>query len=296
MGRSNCRDIQRIKKTINKQLNIIFMATEGKYALVTGGSGGIGKELARLLAKDNYNLVLVARNQDELNNASNELKLESSSVTIHTIAKDLFKREAAFELYDEVKAQGIDIKILVNDAGQGQYGLFVDNDINRELDIIQLNIGAYVILTKLFLKDMVARGSGKILNVASIAGKVPGPWQAVYHGTKAFVHSFNESVRSEIKDSGVTLTSLLPGPTDTDFFHKAEMENSKIVQEGSLADPADVAKDGYEAMMAGQDMVVSGLKNKMQVGMSNITPDSMVAEMMKKQQEPVEQKEQVQDH
>lgn len=263
------------------------MAAEGKYALVTGATSGIGKELAKLLAKDGYNLVIVSRNQDELNNTSNELKADSG-VAVHIIAKDLFKREAAFELYDEVKAEGIEIEVLVNDAGQGQYGEFVNNDINRELDIIQLNIGAYVILTKLFLKDMVQRNSGKILNVASIASKVPGPWQAVYHGTKAFVHSFNESVRSELKDTGVTLTSLLPGPTDTDFFHKAEMEDSKIVQAGGMSDPADVAKDGYEALMAGTDMVVSGFKNKVQVAMSNVTPDNMVADMMKKQQEPVE--------
>jgi short-subunit dehydrogenase len=193
-------------------------------------------------------------------------------------------------VYDEVKAQGYEIDILVNDAAQGQYGLFVDNDLNRELDIIRLNISAVVILTKLFLKDMVARGKGKILNVASIAGKVPGPYQAVYHGTKAFVHSFSESIRSELKDTGVTITSLLPGPTDTDFFNKADMQDSKIVQQ-PMSDPADVAKDGYEALMAGTDMVVSGFKNKVQVVMSNVTPDNMVADMMKEQQEPIENSE-----
>lgn len=265
------------------------MSDQKKYALVTGATSGIGKELAKLLAKDQYNLVIVARNQDVLNDTANELKLESG-VEIRTLAKDLFKREAAFEVYDEVKRQGIQIDVLVNDAGQGQYGEFVETDLNRELDIIQLNIGAYVILTKLFLKDMVARKEGKILNVASIASKLPGPYQAVYHGTKAFVHSFNEAVRSEIKDSGVTLTSLLPGVTDTDFFNKAEMQDSKIVQEGGMADPADVAKDGYEALMAGDDMVISGFKNKMQVSLGNITPDSMVADAMKKQQEPAESK------
>ena len=163
------------------------MSDQKKYALVTGATSGIGKEIARLLAKDHYNLVIVARNQDELNNTANELKLESG-VEVLTLAKDLFNRDAVFQVYDEVKAQGFEIDVLVNDAAQGQYGLFIDNDLNRELDIIQLNISSVVILTKLFLKDMVARGAGKILNVASIAGKVPGPYQAVYHGTKAFVH------------------------------------------------------------------------------------------------------------
>lgn len=266
------------------------MSDQKKYALVTGATSGIGKEIARLLAKDQYNLVIVARNQDELNNTANELKLESG-VEVRTLAKDLFNRDAVFEVYNEVKAQGYEIDVLVNDAAQGQYGLFIDNDLNRELDIIQLNISSVVILTKLFLKDMVTRGAGKILNVASIAGKVPGPYQAVYHGTKAFVHSFSESIRSELKDTGVTITSLLPGPTATDFFNKAEMNDSKIVQEGSMADPTDVAKDGYDALMAGTDMVVSGFKNKVQVAMNNITPDNVVADMMKEQQEPVENSE-----
>lgn len=263
------------------------MFEQKKYALVTGATSGIGKEIAKLLAKDQYNLIIVGRKQEELNDVANELKLEHS-IEIKTLEKDLFNRTAVFEVYDEIKAQGIEPDILVNDAAQGQYGLFIENDINRELDIIQLNISAVVILTKLFLKDMVARGGGKILNVASIAGKVPGPYQAVYHGTKAFVHSFSESIRSELEDTGVTITSLLPGPTDTDFFNKADMQDSKIVQQSGLADPADVAKDGYDALMAGDDMVISGFKNKVQVAMSNVTPDSMVAEMMKKQQEPVE--------
>lgn len=264
------------------------MSDQRKYALVTGATSGIGKEIAKLLAKDQYNLIIVGRKQGELDDTANELKLDNN-IEVKTLQKDLFSNNAAFEVYDEVKAQGIKLDVLVNDAAQGQYGLFVDNDIRRELDIIQLNISAVVILTKLFLKDMVASGEGKILNVASIAGKVPGPYQAVYHGTKAFIHSFNEAVRSEIKDTGVTLTSLLPGVTNTDFFNKAEMTNSKVAQdESSMADPADVAKDGYDALMAGDDMVISGLKNKVQIAMSNVTPDSIVAEMMKKQQEPVE--------
>jgi short-subunit dehydrogenase len=180
------------------------------------------------------------------------------------------------------------VDLLVNDAGQGQYGEFVETDIYRELDIIQLNIGAYVVLTKCFLQEMVARGEGKILQVSSIGGELPGPLQSVYHGTKAFVTSFTEAIREETKDSGVTITALLPGVTDTDFFRKADMEQSKLVAEGSKADPAQVAKDGYEALLAGKDKVISGFKNKVQVAMSNLMPDDMVAANMHQQGKPVD--------
>lgn len=263
------------------------MSDNKKYVLITGATSGIGYELAKLFAKDHYNLIIVARSDEELTATATKLKQEYG-IEVVPIAKDLFKQESAFEVYDEVRAKGIQVDVLVNNAAQGLYGEFVNTDIRRELDMVQLNIGAYIILTKCFLKEMIARNEGKILNVASIAGKLPGPLQAVYHGTKAFVHSFTEALRSEIKDTGVTITSLLPGPTDTDFFRKAEMESSKIVQEGSLANPAKVALDGYNALMAGDDMVVSGLKNKAQVAMGNVLPDSTVAETMHKQQKPVD--------
>ncbi len=262
------------------------MQQNGKYALVTGATSGIGYELSKLFAQDGYNLVIVARTESDLDSTANELK--KHNVEVIQFSKDLFKREAAFELYNEVKAKGIEIDVLVNNAGQGEYGEFVDTDIDRELDIIQLNIGAVIILTKHFLKDMVARGSGKILNVTSIAGKTPGPYHSVYHGTKAFAHSFTEAIRSEVKDRGITVTSLLPGITDTDFFNKADMLDSKAVQEEKMADPADVAKDGFEALMSGKDMVVSGLKNKMQVDMGSVIPDSIIADKTKNQQQPVD--------
>jgi short-subunit dehydrogenase len=263
------------------------MAESTKYVLITGATSGIGFELAKLFAADKYNLIIVARNESELTQSAQAFRQEG--VEVLTISKDLFNRQSPFELYEEVKAKGIEIDVLVNDAGQGVYGEFTDTELERELDIIQLNIAAVVVLTKLFLKDMVARGRGRILNVASIAGKVPGPYQAVYHGTKAFIHSFNEAVRSEVKASGsaVTITSLLPGATDTDFFHKADMEASKVVQEGKLGDAATVAKDGYEALMAGKDMVISGFMNKVQVAMANVMPDSTTADNMLKAQKPV---------
>jgi len=265
------------------------MENSQRYALVTGGTSGIGYELAKLLAKDGYNLVLVARDESNLDRVATELR-RTYGVTTTIISADLFDAENAFTVYDAVASQGIQIEILINDAGQGQYGEFIDTDIRRELSIIQLNISSVVVLTKLFLQDMVSRGTGKIMNVSSIASKVPGPWHSVYHGTKAFVQSFTEAIRSENKDSGVTITALLPGATATDFFNKAEMNASKIVQEGKLDDAAEVAKDGYEAMMKGEDKVISGFKNKLQVAMCNITPDDKAADKMKSQQEPVGQK------
>lgn len=257
-----------------------------KFALVTGGTGGIGLEFAKLLAADHYNLVIVARDRQELDDVSNTLSARHP-IEVVTIQKDLFDRDAPREVIETLKAKGIVLDILVNNAGQGVYGEFVDTELDRELAIVQLNINACIVLTKYVLKDMVARNSGKILNVSSIAGKVPGPYQAVYHGTKAFVHFFSEAVRNEIKDTSVTITSLLPGATDTDFFNKADMEVSKIVQEGDLADPADVAKDGYNALMEGKDKVISGFKNKVQIAMSNMMPDSQATDNMGKQQEPI---------
>ncbi|QQL49429.1 SDR family NAD(P)-dependent oxidoreductase [Mucilaginibacter ginkgonis] len=259
------------------------MENNGKWALVTGGTSGIGKELAKLLANDQYNLILVARNEDELSQTASEL--QGSGIQVQTIAKDLSDMEQAKALCREVS---VPVEILVNDAGQGVYGLFTENELERELGIIHLNICATVILTKHFAKEMASRGAGKILNLGSVAGKLPGPWQAVYHATKAFVLSFTTAVREEMKDSGVTFTALMPGVTDTDFFNKAGMNDSKAVQDkSSMADPADVAKDGYEALLAGEDRVISGVKNKIQVTASTIMPDSSVAHQLYEQQKPV---------
>lgn len=255
-------------------------------ALITGGSDGIGLELARLFAHDGYDLILVARTGSDLQAAATELQAKGAEV--HTIEKDLIPMGAADELYEEIKQTGKQVDVLVNNAGSGAYGLFVEQDLQKEIDIIHLNIVSLVTLTKHYLKEMVQRGEGKILNLSSIAGKVPGPYQSVYHGTKAFVQSFTEAIRAETADKGVTITALLPGATDTDFFAKAEMLDSKVVQDASnLADPAEVAKDGYEALMAGKDMVVSGFKNKLQTMMAAVTPDAMAAKNMMKQQEPV---------
>ena len=262
------------------------MSNATKYALITGATSGIGNELAKLFAKDQYNLIIVGRDQQQLDTTANKLK--QNGIDVITMVKDLFNRDEVFSLCDDVAQTGIQVDVLVNDAGQGLYGLFQDNDLDRELKIIDLNIAALTILTKHFLKEMVARNSGKILNLASIASTAPGPWQAVYHGTKAYVLSLTEAIREEVKDTEIVITALLPGVTDTDFFNKAGMQDSKIVQDKSaMADPAKVAKDGYDALMAGTDKVVSGLKNKVQVAMGNVTPDTTLAHMMAEQQKPV---------
>ena len=260
------------------------MENNQKTALITGGTSGIGKELAKLFAQDKYNLIIVARDRKELDTTKSEL--EQYGVQVKIIAKDLSKMEEAKALCAEIDRP---VDVLVNNAGQGLYGLFHENDLERELNIVHLNICATVILTKHFLKAMVARSEGKILNLGSVAGKLPGPWQAVYHATKAFVLSFTAAVREEVIGTGVTLTALMPGITGTDFFNKAGMNDSKALQDESVkADPADVAKDGYEALMAGDDRVISGFKNKVQVNAANLVPDSTVAHMLYEQQKPVE--------
>jgi short-subunit dehydrogenase len=263
-----------------------FMKTSKRYTLITGATSGIGYELARLFAKDGHDLVIVARSEEELEKTSVELS-QQYGIDVVKISKDLFIPQSAFDLYEEVTQKNIAVDILVNDAGQGQYGEFIETDIIRELEIIQLNISSVVVLTKLFLQDMVKRGEGKILNLSSIASKLPGPWQSVYHGTKAFIQSFTEAVREEVKDKGVSITALLPGGTATDFFNKADMTQSKVVQEGKLADAADVAKEGYDALMKGDDKVVAGFKNKVQVAMAAVTPDPVLAAKLHKQQAPV---------
>ncbi|WP_312766257.1 SDR family oxidoreductase [Epilithonimonas sp.] len=260
-----------------------------KYALVTGATSGIGYELAKLLAQDGYNLIIVARNHDELNIKEKEFR--SNGVEVISIAKNLFQAGDVYSLYAELTLNGISPEILVNDAGQGVYGKFQDTDIHREIDIINLNIVAVIILTKLFIKDRLEKGSGRILNLSSVASKSPGPWHSVYHGTKAFIQSWTEAIREELKDSGITVTALLPGPTDTDFFNKANMNDSKILSDkDDLADPYDVALDGYTALMNGDDKIVSGLNNKLTVAMANMTTDSMAAHRMSEMQKPVNEK------
>lgn len=264
------------------------MNTQKTYTLITGGTSGIGYELAKVFASKGHNIILVARDEADLTITRNEL-LEMGVDTV-IISKDLFDKQSPFELYEEVCEKGYDVEILVNNAGQGQYGEFAETNIHRELSIIQLNISSLVVLTKLFLQDMLKKGRGKILNLSSVASKAPGPLNSVYHGTKAFVQSFTQAIAEEVKEKGITVTALLPGATDTDFFNKADMQQSKIVKEGKLGDAKKVAQIGYDALMKGEQMVVSGLKNKVKVALSNILSDKAAAKSMKKEQSPAAEK------
>lgn len=267
------------------------METErNKYVLITGATEGIGYELSKVFAENGFNLVLVARNASELHYRANELRGDFGIEAI-PVAKDLFQPNAALELYEQVKHLGLTIDILVNNAGQGVYGKFFETDIEKQLNIIQLNIMSLTTLTYLFLKDMVARNEGKVLNLGSIASEMPHPLQAVYGGTKAFVLSFSEALFNELKDTNVTVTVLQPGATETDFFNKAGAENAKIVQEGKLGDPAKVARDGFEALMKGRDSVVSGIKNKVMSTLAHVIPDKASAEQMHKQLKDVGKEE-----
>lgn len=258
------------------------------FTLITGGTSGIGYELAKIFAEKGHNLILVSRDEADLTITRNELLQMGVEVII--ISKDLFEKQSAFDLYNEICEQGYDVDILVNNAGQGQFGEFSETNIHRELAIIQLNISSLVVLTKLFLQDMIKKGRGRIMNLSSIASKSPGPLNSVYHGTKAFVQSFTQAIAEEVRDKGITITALLPGATDTDFYNKADMQQSKIVKEGKLDDAKKVAQDGYDALMKGEQMVVSGFKNKMKVALSNVLSDKKTAKNMKKQQEPIEEK------
>jgi uncharacterized protein len=243
-------------------------SSRNSYVLLTGATSGIGYELARLFAMDGFNLILVARSEERLQEITDELK-QLYSVEVTPVPKDLFQPYAAYEVYDLTKEMGIQVDVLVNDAGQGQWGPFIETPLERDLEIIQLNITSLVTLTKLFLKDMVARNEGRILQVGSEAGTAPIPLLAVYSATKAFVLSFSAALVNELQDTNITVTALLPGATDTDFFHKAQQEDAVIYQR-SLLSPEEVAKDGYEALMKGERKVISGAKAKLHVFLNDL--------------------------
>jgi short-subunit dehydrogenase len=260
------------------------------YVLITGGTSGIGYELAKCFARDGNDLILAARSEEGLAKVAQDIRHEFN-VEVQTIAKDLMVPGAARELYEQVKSMGLTVEILVNDAGQGYWGDFVDTDLDREIDLVHLNVIALMSLTKYYLKEMVARGNGKILQLASSLSKAPSPHMAVYAATKAFVYSFTEALIQEVKDTGVTITALLPGATDTDFFHKSGGEDTVEYKETTLYEPAEVAMAGYEGLLSGTDKVVPGVKNKMQGLMGTVLPDKMVAANMEKHLKTSEKEE-----
>jgi short-subunit dehydrogenase len=232
-----------------------------KTALITGASGGIGYELAKLFARDGYELILVARDHGRLNEASEALSREFHvPTTVHAI--DLSSPSSAQFLSDAVARSGKAVDVLVNNAGFGLFGAFKDTKLERELSMIQLNITSLTELTKLFLPAMLARGSGRILNVASTAAFQPGPLMAVYYASKAYVLSFSEALAEELSGTGVTVTTLCPGPTETGFQRLAQMEGSKLFRRG-VASSAQVAAQGYRAMNAGRRLTIAGLANRL---------------------------------
>lgn len=258
------------------------MLTLKKYALITGATSGFGYEFAKIFAANGYHLVLVARSAERLNEVSDEL-VRDFGIGVTPLAKDLFNPVSALEVYQATRELNIRIDVLINDAGQGEHGKFTDYSLSRDIDIIQLNVTSLVSLTKYFLKDMVARGDGKVLQVSSLLAKYPTPLMSVYAATKAFVLSFTEGLIGELKDTNVTMTALLPGASDTDFFHKAGASDTVIYRETELSAPEDVAREGYEALMRGESKIIFGFKNKLQAAASAILPDNILASSMRNQ-------------
>lgn len=270
----------------------------GKTALITGAARGIGRELAKLFAKDGYHLVLVDREENDLRQLETDLTNQYGS-QITLLVKDLGDRNVPNEIYAETNGKGQTIDVLVNDAGFGVAGRFAtETDLERELGIIQVNATALMHLTKLFVKDMVARNDGKILLLGSVVSVNPSPMQAVYGATKAFIKSFGESIREELKDTNITVTVLMPGATNTHFFETAGAAHLKVADPKTTADPADVAKEGYDALMSGKDHVVAGYMNKLRIAMAHVLPDPLLAKQASKSMEPrdeaAEQKQQQQ--
>jgi short-subunit dehydrogenase len=260
------------------------MKNDKSLALITGASSGIGLELAKCFARDDHDVVLVAEDRQGLDAAASDVR-KLGSGTVETIVADLSQLEGAQRVYEELQNRGRDIDVLVNNAGVGVYGKFIETNLDEEIAMIQLNTMSFVALTKYFAPRMVQRGSGRILMTASVASKMPTPYLTVYGATKAFVYEFAQGLREELHDSGVTVTALMPGPTDTNFFERAHAEESKILDE-KLADPADVAQAGYEALMKGDAKVVVPLKYKVQTAIGNVVPDTAMAKQARKKHEP----------
>ena len=243
--------------------------------LITGASSGIGYELAKLFAGDRCNLVLVARNRDRLERFATELQTQFG-ITARALALDLTAASAPQLLFDQLQRDGVPVDILVNNAGYGVLGEFAQMPEQEILGQIQLNITALTLLTKLFLAPMFERGSGKIMNVASTAAFQPGPLMAVYYASKAYVLSFSEALANELRGSGVTITCFCPGPTDTNFQKRAQMENSRLFKRVGAMDAQTVAQDGYRGLMAGRPVVISGLRNWLVAESVRFAPRRMV--------------------
>ena len=256
--------------------------TSRPLAIVTGASSGIGLELAKLAVDQGYDLIIAA-DEPEIHDAAGALEAEGAEV--RAVQADLATTEGVDQLYDAARELGRPVEILIANAGRGLGHAFLDQDFDEARRVVDTNIVGTIYLVQKVGRDMRAANRGKILLTGSIAGFMPGSFQAVYNGTKAFVNSFAFALRNELKDTDVTVTCLMPGATETRFFERADMLDTKVGQQ-EKDDPADVAKTGWDAMMRGDGDIVSGLKNKIQSAVANVTPAGMLAEQHRKMAEP----------
>jgi uncharacterized protein len=249
-----------------------------KTALITGASSGIGLELAKVHASKGDNLILVARSIEKMQTLKSELE-NSFKISVHLIKKDLSVQNAAKEVYDEVKQKNIVVDYLINNAGFGDYGMFYETSWEKELAMISLNITALTQLTKLFVIEMVARKSGKIMNIASTAAFQAGPTMAVYFATKAYVLSFSEAIQNELDGTGITVTALCPGATESGFMDAANVGESKLFKGRKLPSSKEVAIYGYQAMMEGKTVAIHGFMNRIMAVSAQLFPRKMVVKM-----------------
>jgi short-subunit dehydrogenase len=254
-----------------------------KTALITGASSGIGLELARLFAADGYRLVLVARNRGALRALGDELQTRHG-IEVRISPKDLAHPASPAELYQELQEAGFVLDVLVNNAGFGGSGPFLKTDWNNEAEMMQVNMVALTHLTKLFLPQVRAR-EGKIMNVASVAGFLPGPYMAIYYATKAYVISFSQALAEELRGTGTTVTCLCPGPVETGFQKRAHMGDASSVRGPLLVDVRTVARVGYEGLKQGKRLVIPGWKNQIAVEGLRLAPRGMVTKMVSRMHE-----------
>lgn len=260
------------------------MNSNKPFAVVTGASSGIGYELAKQFAQNGFDLLIAAEGPN-INQAAQSLA--SMGANVESVQVDLATFNGVEALYAKIKSMGRPLEAIAINAGVGLGGDFArENDLNEEIRLINLNVISTVHLAKRVLKDMVARNNGRILFTSSIAARMPGSFQAVYNASKAFVQSFAEAIRNELKDTNITITALQPGPTETNFFHRAGLDDTKVGTD-KKDDPADVAKQGFAALMAGKDHVIAGsLKTKVQGALSGVLPEPLKAEQHRGMAEP----------
>jgi hypothetical protein len=261
--------------------------TSRKTALITGASSGIGLDFARLFAEGGYNVVLVARGQQKLETLAQELS-GKHGVKALALPADLADPAAPGKLMERLKAEGLQVDVLINNAGFASYGPFAETSLEEESRMIAVNITALTVLTKAVLPGMLARKQGRILNVASTAAFQPGPLMAVYYATKAYVLSFSEALAEETRGTGVTVTCLCPGPTQTGFQARAKMEDSKLVKGRDIMDSATVARVGYEALHRGQAVVIPGMMNKLLAQSVRLMPRAALTRVVRQMQERVQ--------